>query len=131
MVLLIWFLGRYRKTGKKINVLYFGDFDPSGEDMDRHIRQSFATFGLKDTINFQRIAVTKEQIEKFNLPPVPDNQETLDKVNNDTRMGYIWQGWNVQLLMCYSSIYDWKYSGKLVSSLSYRKLFEFNGKSEK
>jgi hypothetical protein len=57
--------------------------------MDRHIRQSFATFGLKDTINFQRIAVTKEQIEKFNLPPVPDNQETLDKVNNDTRMGYI------------------------------------------
>jgi hypothetical protein len=75
-----------RKTGKKINVLYFGDFDPSGEDMDRHMRQSFATFGLKDTINFQRIAVTKEQIEKFNLPPVPDNQETLDKVNNDTRM---------------------------------------------
>jgi hypothetical protein len=76
-----------KKTGKNINVLYFGDFDPSGEDMDRHIRQSFATFGLKDTINFQRIAVTKEQIEKFNLPPIPDNQETLDKVNNDTRMG--------------------------------------------
>jgi hypothetical protein len=76
-----------KKTGKNINVLYFGDFDPSGEDMDRHMRQSFATFGLKDTINFQRIAVTKEQIEQFNLPPIPDNQETLAKVNNDTRIG--------------------------------------------
>ena len=75
-----------KKTGKNINVLYFGDFDPSGEDMDRHMQQSFVTFGLKDTINFQRIAVTKEQIEKFHLPPIPDNQETLAKVNNDTRL---------------------------------------------
>jgi hypothetical protein len=75
-----------RKTSKNINVIYFGDFDPSGEDMDRHMHQSFATFGLKDTVNFQRIAVTQEQIEKFNLPSVPDNQETLDKVKNDTRI---------------------------------------------
>jgi hypothetical protein len=42
-----------KKTGRNINVRYFGDFDPSGEDMDRHLQQSFATFGLKDTINFQ------------------------------------------------------------------------------
>ena len=74
-----------KKTGKNINVLYFGDFDPSGEDMDRHMQRSFSTFGLKDTINFQRISVTQEQIEKFNLPSIPDNQHTLDKVNNDTR----------------------------------------------
>jgi hypothetical protein len=76
----------FGKTGKRINVLYFGDFDPSGEDMDRHMRQSFSTFGLNNTINFQRIAVTKEQIAKFKLPSIPDNQETLDKVNNDTRI---------------------------------------------
>ena len=75
-----------KKTGKNINVLYFGDFDPSGEDMDRHMQQSFATLGLNNTINFQRIAVTKEQIEKFHLPPIPDNQETLAKVSNDTRL---------------------------------------------
>jgi hypothetical protein len=67
-----------RKTGKSINVLYFGDFDPSGEDMDRHMQQSFATFRLNNTINFERIAITREQIQKFNLPPVPDNQETLN-----------------------------------------------------
>ena len=68
-----------KKTGKNINVLYFGDFDPSGEDMDRHMQQSFSTFGIKDTINFQRISVTQEQIEKFNLPSIPDNQHTLDR----------------------------------------------------
>ena len=75
-----------KKTGKNINVLYFGDFDPSGEDMDRHMQQSFAILGLKDIINFQRIAVTEERIEKFHLPAIPDNEETLAKVNNDTRL---------------------------------------------
>lgn len=75
-----------KETGKNINVLYYGDFDPSGEDMDRYMQQSFPTFRLNNTVNFQRIAVTKDQIEKFNLPSVPDNQGTLNKVNNDTRV---------------------------------------------
>jgi hypothetical protein len=33
----------------------------------------------------QRIAVTDEQIEEFNLPPMPESKETIDKVNHDTR----------------------------------------------
>jgi hypothetical protein len=35
-------------------------------------------------IDFQRIAVTEEQIEEFNLPPMPKSKETIDKVNHDT-----------------------------------------------
>jgi hypothetical protein len=51
--------------------------DPSGDDMDDHL-----VFGLED---FQRIAVDEEQIEQFNLPPMPKSKETINKVNHDTR----------------------------------------------
>ena len=70
--------------GKEIHVLYFGDFDPSGDDMDDHLDNALRYFGLED-VDFQRIAVTEEQIEEFNLPPMPKSKETIDKVNHDTR----------------------------------------------
>jgi hypothetical protein len=72
------------RSGKEIHVLYFGDFDPSGDDMDDYLDNALRFFGLGD-IDFQRIAVTEEQIEEFNLPPMPKNKETIDKVNHDTR----------------------------------------------
>jgi len=60
-----------KRSGKEIHILYFGDFDPSGDD---HLDKAF-----------QRMAVTEEQIEEFNLPPMPKSKETIDKVNHDTR----------------------------------------------
>jgi hypothetical protein len=56
----------------------------SGDDMDDHLDNALRYFGLED-IYFQRIAVTEEQIEQFNLPPMPKSKETIDKVNHDTR----------------------------------------------
>ena len=42
--------------------------------------------GLRqEGIDFQRIAVTEEQIEEFNLPSNPKSKETIDKVNHETR----------------------------------------------
>jgi hypothetical protein len=73
-----------KKSGKEIHILYFGDFDPSGNDMDNHLDNALLYFGLED-IDFQRIAVTEEQIEEFDLSPTPNNKETIDKVNHDTR----------------------------------------------
>lgn len=73
------------KNNLDIHILYFGDFDPSGEDMDRHLQEAIEQFGLRDDIDFKRVAVTIEQIERFNLPPTPSNQETLEKIRNDTR----------------------------------------------
>ena len=73
-----------KRIGKEIHILYFGDFDPSGDDMDDHLDNALHYFGLGE-IDFQRIAVTEEQIEEFSLPPMPKNKETIDKVNNDTR----------------------------------------------
>jgi hypothetical protein len=73
-----------KRSGKEIHILYFGDFDPSGDDMDDHLDNALRYFGLED-IDFQRVAVTEEQIEEFHLPPMPKSKETIDKVNNDTR----------------------------------------------
>jgi hypothetical protein len=75
---------KVKRSRKEIHILYFGDFDPSGDDMDDHLEDAFRYFGLED-IDFERIAVTEEQIEEFNLPPMPKNKETIDKVNHDTR----------------------------------------------
>jgi hypothetical protein len=72
------------RSGKEIHVLYFGDFDPSGDDMDDHLDNALRYFGLEE-IDFQRIVVTEEQIEEFNLPLMPKSEETIDKVNHDTR----------------------------------------------
>lgn len=73
------------KNNLDIHILYFGDFDPSGEDMDRHLQGAIEQFGLHGDIDLKRVAVTIEQIERFNLPPTPSNQETLEKIRNDTR----------------------------------------------
>jgi hypothetical protein len=36
-------------------------------------------------IDFQRIAITREQIEQFNLPPKPEDALTLEKLDRDSR----------------------------------------------
>ena len=46
-------------------VLYFGDFDPSGLDMDRD-NEEWGRMG-----KYKRIALTMEQIEEYDLPSVP------------------------------------------------------------
>jgi hypothetical protein len=57
---------RYR-TGRHVTVLYFGDFDPSGEDMVRSLVDRLADFGCKPDIS--KVALTREDIERYNLPP--------------------------------------------------------------
>ncbi|MFZ0513680.1 MAG: hypothetical protein WAM14_18885 [Candidatus Nitrosopolaris sp.] len=55
-----------------------------GYKVDDHLDNALLHFGLGE-IDFQRIAVTEEQIEEFHLPPMPKSKETIDKVNHDTR----------------------------------------------
>jgi hypothetical protein len=77
-------LQEMREIGKEIHVLYYGDLDPSGDDMENHLVNALHQFDLED-IDFHRVAVTLEQIEEFNLPSEPKDKETIDKVNRDTR----------------------------------------------
>ncbi len=56
-----------QKMGKSIHILYCGDYDPSGLVMDDSIDEKLSMYGLHD-YHFERISITKEQIEDFKLP---------------------------------------------------------------
>jgi len=48
-------------------ILYFGDFDPSGEDMVRSLRERLAFFGCEPAI--LKCALTAADVTHYNLPP--------------------------------------------------------------
>ncbi len=57
----------YLKTlGKPAYIYHFGDFDPSGVDAAYKVRDGLAKHGAQ--INFERMAVTPEQITQWRLP---------------------------------------------------------------
>ncbi len=47
--------------------LYFGDFDPSGEDMVRSLTERLAFFGCRPEI--MKCALTLEDVRRYHLPP--------------------------------------------------------------
>jgi len=48
-------------------ILYFGDFDPSGDDMVESLKKRLAFFGCKPEV--VKCALTYEDIERYQLPP--------------------------------------------------------------
>ena len=56
--------------GKQNVILYVGDHDPSGLDMERSIRERFRDFSsFCEVPIMRRIALTEGQIEEQDLPP--------------------------------------------------------------
>ena len=53
--------------------------------MDRHLGKALSYFGLDDIVDFERVAITQEQIQQFDLPPTPEDSETLEKLDRDSR----------------------------------------------
>jgi len=53
--------------GDGVTVLYYGDFDPSGEDMVRSLRERLTFFGCEPEI--VKCALTKDDVIRYNLPP--------------------------------------------------------------
>jgi hypothetical protein len=74
-------LKRRQREGKLIIILYLGDADPSGEVMDEVYKRKLEEYGIFE-VTFIRLAVTKEQIERYNLLHDPD-PETLRKLKAD------------------------------------------------
>jgi len=60
---------RQEEDGKTITIFYLGDWDPSGQDIERDLAHRLAEYGLVD-VNLERIAIFKEDIQWFNLPPL-------------------------------------------------------------
>src|SRR5260221_10176393 len=59
---------RFREVPQEAScILYFGDFDPSGEDMVRSLGERLADQGAAPDI--VKVALTLEDIERYQLPP--------------------------------------------------------------
>lgn len=56
--------------GKNCHILYLGDHDPSGLDMDNDIRRRMEMFGVEN-LRVQRIALTTDQVRTYDPPPNP------------------------------------------------------------
>ena len=61
---------RNRLKDKPTVVLYFGDFDPSGVDIERDLTERLAKYDAGD-FSVQRVALNSDQIEQYKLPPMP------------------------------------------------------------
>jgi hypothetical protein len=57
---------RFQDQDVPVVVLYFGDFDPSGEDMVRSLRDRLATLGAEPEII--KCALTHDDITRYRLP---------------------------------------------------------------
>lgn len=68
-------IDRTRQANKPCRVFYISDFDPAGVTMPRQIARQvefwLASDGLDLDIALEPVALTREQIEQFNLPRVP------------------------------------------------------------
>ncbi|MHB1546840.1 MAG: toprim domain-containing protein [bacterium] len=58
----------FESYNKPAVVLYFGDFDPSGEDIYRDLEDSFSFFQIS-LKKIEKVSLTKEDIIKYKLPP--------------------------------------------------------------
>ena len=56
---------------KPAHVYHFGDLDPSGVDAARDIEAKLRRYAPEAEIYFSRPAVTREQVEAWNLPSRP------------------------------------------------------------
>jgi hypothetical protein len=56
-------------NGKEVVLLYFGDYDPSGEDIPRSLQENLGRMG--DPVDVKRIALNTTQIRDYELPSVP------------------------------------------------------------
>ena len=57
---------RFKDRPSSTAILYFGDFDPSGEDMVRSLQERLDFFGCRSPI--VKCALTLDDVERYNLP---------------------------------------------------------------
>jgi len=92
--------------GKKIKVLYFGDFNPSGVHAPIAIKKTLKNWNTPN-IEFKRIALLFEDIAKYNLPPNPTKKTTKkDKTLAERFIAKYGADYNVELDSLKAHAYD-------------------------
>lgn len=61
--------GEGNRSWENVHVLYFGDYDPSGLDIERYIEERLGDLGAYPQV--RRIAIDREQVDEYNIPPAP------------------------------------------------------------
>jgi hypothetical protein len=81
------------KTIKKLKedgfipvILVISDFDPSGEEIFLDFQRRLKDLSGVEFL-IEKIMITKEQIQKFNLPHSPESREEIEKLRRDPRYG--------------------------------------------
>ena len=63
---------RNRNSGQKTVIIHLGDYDPSGIDMTRDVRERLELFSqFPQAVIVERIALNWEQVQEFRPPPNP------------------------------------------------------------
>ena len=57
---------RFMARRQPVSILYFGDFDPSGEDLVRSLQERLDFFGCRPTI--VKSALTFDDVDRYGLP---------------------------------------------------------------
>jgi hypothetical protein len=73
---------------ENIHIKYCGDQDPSGENIDWYIKRRLKQLGIEG-VDFQRVAVTPEQIEHYNLPLLDIEKKADKKAPNPNMQEFI------------------------------------------
>lgn len=58
---------RFNRMNMPVKILYFGDFDPSGEDIVRALEESLNFFGT--SLEIEKVSLTMQDIKQYKLPP--------------------------------------------------------------
>ena len=70
-----------KNKGKNLIMLYFGDHDPSGDNIPVSLKKNLARLGVD--VDVKRIALTPEQVEEMGLPGVPPKHTDTRTLNWD------------------------------------------------
>lgn len=69
------------EKGQDPIIIYFGDYDPSGEDIPRSIVENLAKMGTQVTLD--RVALNEQQVTAWGLPPAPTKDSDSRSANWD------------------------------------------------
>ena len=92
--------------GKKVIILYFGDFNPSGIHAPEAIKDTLKNWGTTD-VEIKRVALLFVDIIKYKLPPNPTKKTTKkDKTLADRLIAKYGKDYNVELDSLKAHAYD-------------------------
>ena len=77
--------------GQRLHVWYVSDYDNAGGNMpvsvSRHCQYFADQLGIKAEITLDPLALTAEQVERYDLPKAPDKNQTELEALEDSRLG--------------------------------------------